>query len=50
MAQLPHKDLVYWHREFKHLLSGWPVEQQIQFHQYAIAQLKKANKGGDQCN
>ena len=41
---LPQKNLIYWHKEFHHLLSGWTIEQQIQFHRYAIEQLEKENK------
>lgn len=37
---IPKKDLIYWYRHFKHLLSGWTPEEQIQFHQYALDQLK----------
>ena len=34
------KDLTYWYREFRSLLSGWTPEEQIQFHQHAIKQLQ----------
>ena len=42
------KDLIYWYREFAHLLSGWTTEEQIQFHRYAIKSLTAhlIEKGG----
>lgn len=46
MALLPKKDLIYWYREFRSLLSGWTIEQQIQYHEYCVEQLKKQAKGG----
>jgi len=44
MSLLPLKDLIYWYREFRHLLSGWTIEQQIQFHQYCMEKLQKKGK------
>jgi len=50
MKLLPQRELIYWYREFRHLLSGWTNEQQIQFHQYCLTQLKKDTaKGAEQC-
>jgi len=46
MKLLPKKTLIYWYRAFRHQFSGWTPEQQIQFHQYAIDQLKQPEKGG----
>lgn len=44
---ISNKDLIYWHEHFKHLLSGWTVEEQIQFLRYSIQQLEGSlTKGG----
>ena len=42
MSLLPKKELIYWYREFRHLQSGWTTEQQVQFHEYCLSQLRSS--------
>lgn len=41
---LDNKTLHQWYNEFRHLLSGWTIKEQIQFHEYCLLLLKQKAK------
>lgn len=41
---ISNRDLLYWYRQFRTLLSGWTTKEQIQFHKYAIRALLEVKR------